>query len=178
MPSPTSPDPVADPQGYQRRLLGLLDDDDPAEVQSGTADAFRALIEVAAADVAANPTPTEWSVVQCLAHVTDAEIMVSGRYRLILAHDEPPLTGYDQDLWVDRLHQTPDESLDEVLGWFEPIRAANLRLWHTTTSEQKARVGIHTERGPESYDLTFRLAAGHDRFHLAQAERALAWVRG
>jgi hypothetical protein len=37
---------------------------------------------------------------------------------------------------------------------------------------------MHEERGPESFELTFRLAAGHDRFHLAQAERALAAVRG
>jgi hypothetical protein len=35
---------------------------------------------------------------------------------------------------------------------------------------------VHAERGPESYELTFRLIAGHDRFHLAQARRALAAV--
>jgi hypothetical protein len=33
---------------------------------------------------------------------------------------------------------------------------------------------MHSERGPESFDLTFNLAAGHDRFHLDQARRALA----
>jgi hypothetical protein len=36
---------------------------------------------------------------------------------------------------------------------------------------------MHRERGPESYELTFVLIAGHDRFHLAQAGRALALVR-
>jgi hypothetical protein len=34
-------------------------------------------------------------------------------------------------------------------------------------------VGIHAERGRESFDLLFRMLAGHDRFHLAQARRAL-----
>jgi hypothetical protein len=34
-------------------------------------------------------------------------------------------------------------------------------------------VGIHEERGPESFDLTFRLIAGHDRNHLRQARRIL-----
>jgi hypothetical protein len=172
----TSPDPVADPQGYQRHLLGLLGDDDPAEVQAGTADAFRALIEIATADAATNPIPTEWSVVQCLAHVTDAELVVSGRYRWILAHDEPPLMGYDQDLWADALHRPP-ESPEALFGLFVPLRAANIALWNRTSEERRQRFGVHAERGPESYDLTFRLAAGHDRFHLAQAERALAWVR-
>ena len=177
MQPPTSPDPVADPQGYQRHLLGLLGDDDPAQVQAGTADAFRALIDVAAADASTNPTPTEWSVVQCLAHLTDAEIMVSGRYRLILAHDEPPLLGYDQDLWADALHRPP-EPPEELFAFFVPLRTANSALWNRTPEDRRQRIGIHTERGPESYDLTFRLAAGHDRFHLAQAELALDAVRG
>jgi len=174
---PTSPDPVSDPHGYQRHLLSLLGDDDPAEVQEGTADAFRALIEIAAADATTRPAPTEWSVVQCLAHLTDGELVVSARYRWILAEDEPPLVGYDQDLWADTLH-TPPERSSELFTIFEPLRAANIALWRSTPEDRRGRVGMHSERGPESYDLTFRLAAGHDRFHLAQAERALDAVRG
>jgi hypothetical protein len=94
-----------------------------------------------------------------------------------LAHDEPALLGYDQDLWVDRLHRPP-ESSDELFAVFEPLRAANVALWLRTPVELRTRSGMHAERGPESYDLTFRLAAGHDRFHLAQAGRALDAVRG
>ena len=40
----TSPDPIVDPQGYQNHLLGLLGEDDPAEVQAATPSAFRKLI--------------------------------------------------------------------------------------------------------------------------------------
>jgi hypothetical protein len=173
---PESPDPIQDPSGYQRHLLGLLGDDDPARIQTETPSAFRALLELAGPDASANPDPTEWSVAQCLAHVTDAEIVVSGRYRWILAHDEPPLIGYDQDLWVDRLH-TPADPPHELFSLLEPLRAANIALWRRTPDERRGRVGMHAERGPESYELTFRLIAGHDRFHLAQAQRALAAVR-
>ena len=173
---PESPDPIQDPTGYQRHLLGLLGDDDPARVQTETPSAFRALLELAGPDASANPDPTEWSVAQCLAHVTDAEIVVSGRYRWILAHDEPPLIGYDQDLWVDRLH-TPADPPHELFSLLEPLRAANIALWRRTPEERRGRVGMHAERGPESYELTFRLIAGHDRFHLAQAQRALASIR-
>ena len=60
---------------------------------------------------------------------------------------------------------------------FDALRAANLDLWRRTPVEDRARFGIHSERGPESYELTFRLAAGHDRFHLDQARRSLAAVR-
>lgn len=40
---------------------------------------------------------------ECFGHIVDAEIVYSGRYRWILAHDKPDVPGYDQDLWVDTL---------------------------------------------------------------------------
>jgi len=109
MSEPASPDPVTDPSGYQRHLLGLLGDDDPAEVQAATTDAWRVLVEQAGAHLRERPEPAEWSVLECLGHAADAEIVYSGRYRWIIAHDQPPLIGYDQDLWVDRLHHGDDD---------------------------------------------------------------------
>ncbi|MGI8516109.1 MAG: DinB family protein [Acidimicrobiia bacterium] len=173
----TSPDPIADPKGYQQLLLVLLGEDDPHEVQSHTPKKLRALIAEAGDQVPQRPAPREWSVLGCVAHLTDAEVMMSTRYRLILAHDEPELVGYDQDLWVDRLHSS-DESAEALMALFEPLRAANLALWKRSDESQRARIGMHAERGPESYDLVFRMLAGHDRFHLAQAYRALAAVKG
>lgn len=92
-------------------------------------------------------------------------------------HDEPPLIGYDQDLWVERLHHGQGDPA-ELLALFEALRAANLSMWSRSTPQERARVGIHAERGPESYDLSFRLIAGHDRFHLGQAQRALDALPG
>jgi hypothetical protein len=175
--APRSPDPIASPRAYQDHLVGLVGDEDVTEVQAATPDLIRALLVEAGPDVATRPAPGEWSVLECVAHIVDAEIVSSGRERWILAHDEPELLGYDQDLWVDRLHQ-PIESAEELLAVFEPLRRANLALWRRTPVEDRSRVGLHRERGPESYELTFRLTAGHDRFHLAQAQRALEAVRG
>ncbi|HYM52047.1 MAG TPA: DinB family protein [Candidatus Dormibacteraeota bacterium] len=171
-----SPDPVADPKAYQDLLVGLVGTDDPAEVQLAALGTIRALVSEAGQDLRTRPEPGEWSVLECLAHVVDAEIVGSARYRWILAHEEPELLGYDQDLWVERLHQ-PTEDPEELLAVFEPLRRANLALWARTPAAQRDRVGMHRERGPESYQLTFTLMAGHDRFHLAQAERALALIR-
>jgi hypothetical protein len=178
MPGPPSPDPVADPTGYQRHLLGLLGADDPAEVQASTPATWRALTDDAGDRVRERPEPGEWSVLECLAHAADAEVVASGRYRWIVAHDEPPLLGYDQALWVERLHHGRDEPVDELVSMLEALRTVNLALWRRSTEAERARVGIHAERGPESFDLTFRLIAGHDRFHLAQARRALVAVSG
>jgi len=71
------------------------------------------------------------------------ELVSSGRYRWILAHDEPPLVGYDQDLWVERLRHNEDD-VDELLSLFESLRRANLYLWSQTPVDERSRVGIHT----------------------------------
>ncbi len=174
---PPSPDPVSDPAAYQRQLLDLLGTDDPARVQAATPARLRALVADAVADLRTPPEPGEWSVIELIGHVVDAELVSSGRYRWILAHDTPAIPGYDQDLWADRLRDR-DANPENLLALFEALRSANLELWDRTPVEERARYGVHAERGPESYELTFRLIAGHDRFHLAQAQRTLAAIRG
>jgi hypothetical protein len=171
-----SPDPVRDPKAYQDHLLGLLGDEDPALVLAGTPATLGTIAADAGADLPTRPEPTEWSVLECIAHLVDAEIVMSGRYRFVIAHDEPALPGYDQDLWVDRLH-SKDEDVEPLLRLFEALRTANVALWNGSTQEQRDRIGVHAERGPESFELAFRMMAGHDRFHIAQAERALRAIR-
>jgi DinB family protein len=167
-----SPEAIA----YQQDLLGLVGSDDPAEVQAGTPAALRSIVREAGADLRTRPEPREWSVLECIGHIADAELVCSGRYRFILAHDRPDLPGYDQDAWADAL-QHNGEDPDELLAPFEALRAANLALWRRSSAADRARVGMHRERGPESYDLTFRMISGHDRFHLTQARDTLASIR-
>jgi hypothetical protein len=168
----------ASPQAIacQQELLGLLGGDDPADVQASTPAAIRALVREAGADLRTRPEPGEWSVLECIGHIVDAELVSSGRYRFIVAHDRPDLPGYDQDAWADAFHHN-DADPDELLAPFEALRAANQALWRRSTAADRARVGMHRERGPESYDLTFRMIAGHDRFHLNQARDTLAAIR-
>ena len=171
-----SPDPVREAAAYQRSLLAALGDDDPAIAQAATPAAIRSLFADAGADLRMRPAPGEWSVLECVGHIVDGELVSSGRYRWILAHDRPDIVGYDQDLWVERLgHGTADPA--ELLALFEALRRANLALWSRVTAADRSRIGLHRERGPESLDLTFRLIAGHDRVHLAQARRTLEAVR-
>ena len=168
-----APDPVNEAQAYQRMLLDALGADDPAEVQDAAPVNIRRLIAEAGAHLRIRPAPHEWSALLCLAHIADAEVVMAARYRFVLAHDRPELVGYDQDLWVDGLHRDDDDP-DALLRVFEPLRASNVKLWRGSSEADRARVGLHRERGEERFDLMFRMLAGHDRVHLAQARRALA----
>ncbi len=171
-----SPDPVTQAAAYQASLLAALGEDDPAEVQASTPAALRALVADAGDDVRTPPEPGEWSVIECLGHIADGELVASTRYRWIIAQEAPDMIGYDQASWVARLGHRDDDPAG-LLAWFEALRTANLGLWARFGATAGARLGMHRERGPESYDLTFRIAAGHDRIHLEQARRALAAVR-
>jgi hypothetical protein len=172
----SSPDPVAQAAAYQQSLLDALGDDDPAEAASETAARARALIAEAGPDLRTAPEPGEWSVIECIGHLVDAEMVMAGRYRWVLAHDEPEIMPYDQAAWVSALrHREADP--DALVATFEALRAANLELWRKSSAAERARVGIHRERGRESFELMFRMLGGHDRVHLAQAKAALKAVR-
>lgn len=171
-----SNDALATGRAYQQQLLTLLGEDDPAQVQEGTASAVQSLLRDAGPDLQRRPAAGEWSVLELVGHLVDAEIVMAARYRWTLSQDAPPLLGYDQDEWVARLRHNEDQP-DELLAIFSAIRAANLRLWRRSTADDRERVAMHAERGPESYGLMFRMLAGHDRFHLNQMRDTLRVVR-
>ncbi|HEY7281705.1 MAG TPA: DinB family protein [Actinomycetota bacterium] len=169
-----APDPVEQPSEYRDLLLGLLGDDDPASVQRATISQLRGLVfgDWLALELRTPPDEGEWSMMQLLGHFADSELVVGTRYRWIVAHDTPALAPYDQDLWVDRLrHQQAGPT--ELLDLFAALRRANLAMWERIPPEERSRYGVHAERGDESYETTFRIQAGHDRFHLDQARRTV-----
>jgi len=172
-----SPDPLTAGRAYQRQLLTLLGEDDPAGVQKETPARLRSVLDDAASDLRRRPARGEWSVLELLGHLADAEMVMSGRYRWTISQDKPPLLGYDQDRWVARLHHNEAQP-EALLAVFSALRDANLHLWSRASAGDRARVAVHAERGPESYDLMFRMLAGHDRFHLNQMRDTLRQLRG
>jgi hypothetical protein len=114
--------------------------------------------------------PGKWSIGQILQHLADSDVVWAWRMRLILAQDRPRLTGYDQDLWADRLHYDQEDP-SEALELFGVLRRANLRLLERASPADLKRVGVHVERGEESLEHLRRLYAGHDLLHLRQIER-------
>jgi hypothetical protein len=159
---------------YVAAVLDLLGDRDALSVLRETPAALsRAIDGLSAAQLRQPEHPGKWSVTQILQHLADSEIVSGWRMRQVLAHDRPPLTGYDQDLWAERLrYDEADPHL--ALEQFDVLRRANLRLLERVSPAELKRVGVHVERGEESLEHLCRLYAGHDLLHLRQIDR----VRG
>jgi len=166
----------AEADAYRQPILDALGRDDPLDVQVSEVAAWRELIDRASGDIRTRPAEREWSVIECLGHMADSELVTSARYRWVLAENEPHLQSWNQEAWADRFDHAHDDPAT-LLDLFTSLRHSNVALWQRTPPTDRARTGIHAERGPENFGLLFRLQAGHGRVHRNQAERALAYVR-
>jgi uncharacterized damage-inducible protein DinB len=169
--SNTSKDSAEDRAKYSGAVLDLLGSREPMDVLRDTPEAAtRAIAGLTAAQLRAPERPGKWSIAHVLRHLADSEVVWGWRMRLILAHDRPTITGYDQDLWADRLHYQEADAGDS-LDAFRVLRRDNLKLLERATPDDLKRVGVHSERGEESVGHLMRLFAGHDLLHLNQIDR-------
>lgn len=165
-------------KGYVDALVGLLEGRDPIEVlREGPASLEAAVAKFSPAELARPERPGKWSALEVVWHLADSELVCGFRIRMTLAHDNPPIAPYDQDLWATNLRYR-DQPVEAALEQFAALRKANLRIWTSLTAEQWKRAGLHAERGPESMEHMARLYAGHDLAHLRQIERIRSAVSG
>jgi len=152
------------------RYLEALGDDDPVEVMATTPDAIRKLIAgVTERQLAIKPAPGKWSMKEIVAHLLDGEVVLGARYRMIAAHEKPPLMPYDQDAFVEKLGPLRAKAID-LVDDFAMARAVNIGLLERLPEDAWDRIGMHAERGEESIRSMVTMYAGHDRVHLSQLE--------
>jgi hypothetical protein len=160
-----------DAAAYTTAVIDLVGNAAPLEVLGQTHARLRDLMAPLTPHQLATPEADgKWSVGQVLRHLADSEIVWGFRLRLVLAHDRPAITGYDQDLWAERLHYDEANPVESVRE-FGVLRDGNLRLLGRASSADLERVGIHAERGEESVTHMIKLYAGHDLLHLRQIQR-------
>jgi hypothetical protein len=158
-------------KAYTSAVLELVGARDPLDVLEGTPGEVRRTLEgLSDHQIRAPEAPGKWSIAQVVQHLADSEIVWGWRLRLVLAQDRPPLTGYDQDLWAERLGYA-EADVEEAIGVWSVLRAAHLRLLTRLGPEELGRVGLHSERGEESVQHMIRLYAGHDLLHVRQLKR-------
>ncbi|HWC13515.1 MAG TPA: DinB family protein [Actinomycetota bacterium] len=168
-----TPDPVAEPEAYQKALLELLGDQDLEAVLAATPERVAELTDELDLDtLQRRPEPGEWSAEEILGHLFDAEVVYSFRWRFTLAENDPVYPGYDQDAWI----KLPRPSFPELLAAFASLRRANVWLVEETPTEQWTKDARHSERGSEPFGTSLALVAGHDLAHLKQLEQTVAAV--
>jgi hypothetical protein len=156
---------------YTTAVLNLLGGRNPIEVLQATASALERIRDGLSTEQVTQPErPGKWSIRHVLQHLADSELVWGYRLRMVLTHDRPQLTGYDQDLWAERLRYDQADA-DQALQDFGVLRRRNLQLLKRATGEDLRRVGLHSERGEESVEHMIRLYAGHDLLHLQQLAR-------
>jgi hypothetical protein len=156
---------------YIGRLATALGSKDPMTVLRETpAELRRAVALLNDEQLGLPEAPGLWSVRQVVQHLADSELVGAFRLRMVLAHDRPPLAGYDQERWSDNLHYDKSD-MKEALTDFERLRLSNVRLLEQTTPADRERVGLHSERGEESIADMIVNYAGHDIVHLQQIAR-------
>jgi len=163
---------------YVQAILDLVGDRDPLRILKDTPGTIREAVSGVQEKVLSTPeAPGKWSMAQVLWHLADSELVWGFRLRMVLAQERPPLTGYDQNAWVERLAQSRP-NVQEVVREFSVLRAGNLRLLEGVSPVDLKRVGVHSERGEESLELMIPLYAGHDLVHLRQLDRIRTAVLG
>ncbi len=142
-----------------------------AAILSTTADRWKQLINSIPGELLArNPGPGEWSAVECLQHMVDAEKLVFPvRIRAFLKGENfnnfNPNTQVAQNKGV----RSPGELVKE----FSLLRTSNLELLSTLKAADLPRTAQHSELGKVSLKELLHNWAGHDLLHLVQAERAI-----
>ena len=162
------------PLQYKARIEGLMEGKDPVAVQRETARQLNDLIKGRPADkLRRRVTSDKWSVAEILAHLAEAEVGSTWRYRQMIEHDGVSLHSFNQDLW-ENLGEYAARDPQKSLQLFSLLREANLRMFDRLTPEQWERHGMHVERGRMSVrDLALQIA-GHDINHLEQIRKMVA----
>jgi hypothetical protein len=154
------------PEKYAKALGG----DDPLEVMAESPGRLRRLMRgLTEKQLSTKPAPGKWSIREIVAHLADGEVILGSRYRFIGAQDRPPIPGYDQDAFVEKLGVGGATAAD-LADDFAMARAVNLGLLDRRPDAAWDRVGLHAERGEESIRTLVHMYAGHDRHHLLQIE--------
>jgi hypothetical protein len=140
-------------------------------VLSTTCDRWDQLAHNVPADLLARPAAAgQWSALNCLQHIVDAERFVFPlRVRAFLAGRD--FDAFDPDRQGTVAHS--DRSPLQLAADLATLRAESLRLFDTLTPADLARQAVHAELGPVTLSQLMHEWAGHDLMHTVQAERAL-----
>jgi len=165
------------PQQYRERMLKNVEGQEPLKVQATTVGRLaRAMRGANRQKLARRPAPGKWSVNEIIAHLSEGEIVIGYRMRMIAGAPGTPTQAFDQDSWAAAGNYAARDA-KKSLALFRAVREANLDWLRRLRPEQWKHYGMHAERGQESIEAIVSMMAGHDLNHLKQVEALLAAKR-
>jgi uncharacterized damage-inducible protein DinB len=113
-----------------------------------------------------------WSVIEVLCHLRDAEERDLERVRLMRTQNNPVLEGYDQAQWVTERNYAAAR-LDKALDAFLKFRVVLLDELTSLSPLEWGLTGRHSEVGQINIVGYIHHLVSHDSIHLAQIARQL-----
>ena len=158
-------------RAYVEAIVALVGDRNPLEMLASYPDVLAATLGGMDERLLTTPeSPGKWSIAQVVRHLADTELVIAVRYRMVISHDRPAIAGFDQDAFAERM-KYGESDIRESLALHRAVRSSTVAVLKKLTPADFQRVGMHSERGPETLELMTKLSAGHDIVHLRQIER-------
>ena len=162
---------------YIGRILGYVKGQDAIKVQRTTAGKLKKLTAgLTPTQLKWRPEPAKWSIAEIIAHLADAEIVVSWRMRSVLGENGITIQPFDQDAWAS-VFSYRNRDAKRSLEVFRVLRENNLAMLKEIAPETWDNYGMHLERGKESIAHLARMFAGHDTNHVLQIERIVKQIK-
>ena len=153
---------------YIARITTYVGDQKPIDVIESTPSRIAELVKpLGAARVDFTPRPGKWTIRQQIAHLADAELVMTTRMRWAAAQPGKGIVAFDQDKWAatGKYAATP---VEVSLATFTAARRWTVEfLKHLTPAEREGYIQ-HEERGKETIPHLMKMMAGHDLNHLKQ----------
>jgi hypothetical protein len=115
----------------------------------------------------ARPGPGKWSSREIVHHLADSEMTAAIRLRLLLAVDNPPIYGYNQDEFAKRLFY--DRPIAASLDAFKAARLSTGEILKCMSDADWRRSGSHTEqKGSYTPERWLEIYGPHAHRHAEQ----------
>ena len=127
----------------------------------------QALVGIDDEQLDARPAPGKWSAREVVHHLGDSEMTAAIRLRLLLAVDNPPIYGYDQEEFAKRLFY--DRPIAASLEAFKAARMATAEILKCMSDADWQRPGSHTEhKGNYTPERWLEIYGPHAHRHATQ----------
>ncbi len=149
---------------YYFTYIQLVPDGDIVHtLQTQHADIHTLLKNTTDANASAHPAPSEWSIKQVVAHLSDTERLFSFRALWFARGEQSALPGMEPNPWV-AITDANARALSDLLAEFEQVRAASICLFANLDAAAWQRRGVASGNLMSVRALAW-IIAGHELHH-------------